>query len=147
MYCRCYDTATGEEFAVKKLSVDPQHRFPYLLDNELHGLAEANFCDVPRVVELVELTASPDAEACVILESVSLAVHSIHCELYTCSFGLLSALGGTDAYHTCLCRLVHGVSVHRYLSDLRKSGTEQPCDLPQHERHVTETAAQLLQVR
>ena len=70
-----------------------------------------------------------------------------HCKLHTTPFGLLSAVRGTDARSTCLCRLVQGASVHRYLSDLRKSGTEQPCDLPQHARHVTETAAQLLQVR
>ena len=68
MYCRCFATATGEEFAVKKLSVSQQHRFPYLIENELLGLVEAKLCKIPRVVKYVELAVSPDAEACVILE-------------------------------------------------------------------------------
>ncbi|DBB12311.1 TPA: Ribosomal protein S6 kinase alpha-4, variant 2 [Trebouxia sp. C0006] len=67
---RCFDRATGEEFAAKRLSVRQQKRYPYLADNEITGLLQANKFLVPRVVKFIDLSALPTGEAFLILELV-----------------------------------------------------------------------------
>ena len=65
---RCFDRATGEELAAKRLSVRQQKRYPYLMDNEITGLLQANGFLVPRVVRFIDLSALPTGETFLILE-------------------------------------------------------------------------------
>jgi len=67
---RCFDRATGEEFAAKRLSVRQQKRYPYLIENETIGLIQANGFLVPRVVRFIELSALPTGETFLIFEWV-----------------------------------------------------------------------------
>ena len=46
--------ATGEQYAVKRLSSFHDEHFPYLVDNEMRGLIRAHAYNIPRVVKYVE---------------------------------------------------------------------------------------------
>jgi len=50
---RCFSAATGEPFAVKRLSPYQEEHFLYLLDNEIRGLAFANSCN-SRIKTIME---------------------------------------------------------------------------------------------
>ena len=60
--------ADGSVFAVKRLSPMYQTEFPYLIDNEVKGLTQANYCKIPRMVKFEELVVLPGGDARVILE-------------------------------------------------------------------------------
>ncbi len=66
--CRCFSAATGESYAVKRLSPYQEEHFPYLLDNEIRGLHFANGFSTPRVVKFVEPFYHPEGEVFLILE-------------------------------------------------------------------------------
>ncbi len=67
-FCRWINTATGEQFAVKRLSISHHVHFPHLLENEYNGLTLANNFKIPRVVKLEELIALPNGDGLVVLE-------------------------------------------------------------------------------
>ncbi len=66
--CRRIARATGDVFAVKRLSPLHQSDFPFVLENEVTGLTYANHCSIPRVVMFKELIVLPDGGARMILE-------------------------------------------------------------------------------
>ncbi len=64
--CVSSHTATGEQFAVKRLNV--VHHSPDLLENEVNGLIRANNCNIPRVVKYEELVVLPKGDGLIVLE-------------------------------------------------------------------------------
>ena len=68
VYCRCFSAATGEQFAVNRLSSLHEKKFPYLAQNEMQGLRTANGFSIPRVVKFVEYFSSPGGGMYLILE-------------------------------------------------------------------------------
>ncbi len=66
--CRLFARETGQQFAVKRLSLLHHIDFPFLLENEIDGLVSANYYSIPRVVKFVEVLILPDCESLVILE-------------------------------------------------------------------------------
>ena len=66
--CRCFSAATGQAFAVKRLSPLLLERYPYLELNETGGLFLANGLGVPRVVKFVDQFYLPSCEVLLVLE-------------------------------------------------------------------------------
>ncbi len=62
-FCRRIALATGDVFAVKRLSPLQQVDFPFLLENEVTGLTYANLCNIRHVVKFKELIILPDGDA------------------------------------------------------------------------------------
>ena len=140
--CRCFSAATGEPFAVKRLSPYQETHFPYLLDNEIRGLAFANGFSTPRVVKFVESLHRLGGEFFLILEYGLTLMFS--------AATLLSCLkaGTMMLKHTCkhvhvLCRLVEGTSLSECVSNGLMPGSPA---FQEHEDKVFEIAAQLVQV-
>lgn len=65
---RWSNTATGEQFAVKRLNVSQHIQFPHLMANEYNGLTLANNFETPRVVKLEGLIALPNGNGLVVLK-------------------------------------------------------------------------------
>jgi len=68
LLCRRIARASGRVVAVKALSYLHQIDFPFLLENEVKGLAYANLRNVPRVVRFEELIVLPHGDARVVME-------------------------------------------------------------------------------